>query len=331
VLDGRAFDTDARRLLGALRPDIVVIVTPIHTHAALAERAMLLGAHVLLEKPPVTCLAEHDRLLSAATAAERHCQVGFQAFGSSVVRDLIARVRRGDLGRVERISAVGCWHRGADYYTRSPWAGRRRLGETIVADGALTNPFAHGVALALRLADADDCPVRDVHTEPYHAYPIETDDTISARIVTGTGVPVTVAATLCAADEFEPYVDVHASAGRATVWYTEDRVSVDTGGGPVTATGDRVSLIDDLIDHLHEDPAAGTLCSPLRATRAFTEVLEAVWRGPAARPIPERYLLVSPDGRTIPGVEKAVVAAGEAGVLLSQLDLPWTRQEEPVE
>ena len=328
--DGRVFDTDAERLLGALRPDIAVIATPIHTHAAFAELAMRLGAHVLLEKPPVTAVAEHDRLVSVADSERRHCQVGFQAFGSSVARDLLHRVRTGELGRIERISVVGAWRRDADYYARSAWAGHRRLGDIVVADGALTNPFAHGLALALRLAaPGDGGPIRSVVVEPYHAYPIETDDTISARIETSTGVPVTAAVTLCARQEFEPYVEVFGTGGRATLHYTQDRLRLDTGAGPVQTTGGRIDLIDDLIAHLDDDPAQDVLCSPLRATRTFTEVLEAIQRGPAAQSVPERYVLASTEGRTIVGIEDAVVQAGARGLQFSQLDLDWTRPDFP--
>jgi predicted dehydrogenase len=330
VLRGRTFDTDAQRMLRTCRADIVVIAAPIHTHAELAALAMRSGAHVLLEKPPVTTVAELDRLLAIAAATRRHCQVGFQAFGSSAARDLPGRLAGGQLGAVERISVVGCWRRGADYYSRARWAGRRRLDGIVVADGVLTNPFAHGIALALRLAAtprAAAVPVRDVRVEPYHAYPIETDDTTSARIETGTGVRVTAAATLCAEREYEPYVRIHAQRGQATLWYTEDRLLIEPDGGIREETvGERTALIDDLIAHLDDDPADESLCSPLQAARPFTEVLEAIWRGPQARPIPERYLRLSPYGRTIPGIEDVVAEAGENGRLFSEMDLPWTAE-----
>lgn len=319
------FDTDVTRLLGSVRPDIAVIATPIHTHAELARTALDLGAHVLLEKPPVTSVAEHDDLVARAGAARRHCQVGFQAFGSSVVPETLSLIAQGRIGTVQRISVVGCWNRGTDYYARSAWAGRRRLGGVVVADGAMTNPFAHGVALALRLADPSGArPIRSIRIEPYHAYPIETDDTACARIELDGAAPVTVAVTLCAEREFEPYVLVHGSGGRATVWYTQDRLRLEPRSAqPVTTAGRRVELIDDLIAHLREDPAADVLLSPLRATRTFTAVLEAIQDGPPARPIPGRCQRFAARGRTVPGIEDAVIRCGESGALFSELGLPW--------
>jgi predicted dehydrogenase len=327
LLAGTRFDPDAVRMLERVRPDIAVIATPAHTHWELADRALRLGAHVLLEKPPVTGLADHHRLVALAERTRRHCQVGFQAFGSAVVREVLRRARSGEFGDLRRVSVVGGWSRGADYYSRSDWAGRRTVDGVVVADGALTNPFAHGVALALRLAaPRSDTDIR-VHTEAYHAYPIEGDDTMSARIEPAGGAPVTAAVTLCAEREFEPYVRVFGTEGEATVWYTEDRARIDIGGRREELAGDRIALIDDLVANLAVDPAGDVLCSPLRDTRAFTAVLAAIVAGPAARPIPARCLRITPAGRAIPGVEDAVVAAGERGVLFSDLDLPWAAKE----
>jgi predicted dehydrogenase len=327
LLAGRLFDTDARRLLDRAAADIVVITSPAHTHKALAERAMELGSHVLLEKPPVTSLADHDRLEAVAAWTRRHCQVGFQAFGSSVVQELLRRSLSGELGELRRVSVVGCWSRDAAYFTRAHWAGHRTIDGVVVADGALINPFAHGVALALRLAaPKSDVPVR-VETEAYHAYPIECDDTMSARIEPAGGVPITAAVTLCAGHEFEPYVRVFGTEGHATVWYTEDRARIEVDGRVEELTGDRVALIDDLIANLSNDPAGNALCSPLRDTRSFTSVLAAVVAGPAAQPISPRHLRITPSGRTIPGIEDAVVTAGERGVSFSELGLPWAVEE----
>jgi len=62
----------------------------------------------------------------------------------------------------------------------------------------MTNPFAHGVALALRLADSSGTrPITSARFESFHAYPIETDDTAGARIELEGAAPVTVAVTLC--------------------------------------------------------------------------------------------------------------------------------------
>jgi len=317
---GREFDTDAVRLLEKLRPDIAVISTPIHTHLELAEAALRVGAHLLLEKPPVTSIADYERLLAAVESAGRHCQVGFQAFGSSAVDDVVAKVRGGELGEVERVTMSGLWFRGEDYYSRSPWAGKRRLDGVTVADGVLTNPFAHGVALALRLAGDE---VRSVTVEAYRANDIETDDTACAHVETD-GAPVTVAVTLCADLTEEPFVQIHATGGSATIWYTEDCVYWCSESEEYERVGRRVGLLRDLIAHLDDDPASDVLLCSLRSTRAFTEVLEAIQLGPAPRPIPAEHIRVGEHGRTIRGIEDVVAQCVETGQLFSELgNIPW--------
>ena len=57
-------------LLDALRPDVTIVCTPIHTHADLALAAAAAGSHVLLEKPPTPTLAGFDDL-ARGIAADR--------------------------------------------------------------------------------------------------------------------------------------------------------------------------------------------------------------------------------------------------------------------
>jgi UDP-N-acetyl-2-amino-2-deoxyglucuronate dehydrogenase len=54
---------DHHTLLDRVRPDVVHISTPHHTHAGLAVDALAAGVHVVLEKPVAATLAEADRLL----------------------------------------------------------------------------------------------------------------------------------------------------------------------------------------------------------------------------------------------------------------------------
>jgi hypothetical protein len=43
-------------LLDAVRPEVTIVCTPIHTHADLTRTAAAAGSHVLLEKPPTATL-----------------------------------------------------------------------------------------------------------------------------------------------------------------------------------------------------------------------------------------------------------------------------------
>jgi len=58
--------TDAAVMLGKVRPDVVHVVTPPHTHAALARLCLEAGAHVYVEKPFALTLEDTDSVLALA-------------------------------------------------------------------------------------------------------------------------------------------------------------------------------------------------------------------------------------------------------------------------
>ena len=103
--------------------DIVVIATPLHTHAELASRALRAGADVLLEKPPVVDLASLSELTEVQEATGGLVQVGFQSLGSLALVELRNLISNGGLGRIQAIGAAGSWTRDLRYWKRARWAG----------------------------------------------------------------------------------------------------------------------------------------------------------------------------------------------------------------
>ncbi len=69
------FSTMAEGL--ALRPDLVVIATYADSHADLAIRAMEASAHVFVEKPLATTIADAERVVQVAQATGRKLVVGY--------------------------------------------------------------------------------------------------------------------------------------------------------------------------------------------------------------------------------------------------------------
>ncbi|TDB80759.1 Gfo/Idh/MocA family protein [Micromonospora sp. KC721] len=304
---------DAAALITAVEPDLVVISTPVHNHVDLALLALRAGAHVLLEKPPAPTLDGLARLLAAQRDTGRVCQVGFQAFGSAAVGELTRQIRAGVLGRVRHIGVTGLWWRDDGYWSRSAWAGRRWLDGRTVNDGALTNPFAHGVALALRLdGSGGDQPVGEVELDTYRTRAAQAHDTATARVRTALGTPVTIAVTLCAPQPVEPVIEVFGSAGTAVLHYTEDRLRTPAGD----STHPRTDLLENLLDHL-ADPQVPLLV-PLADTLAFTQVAEAVHRGPAPVPVGQESLA------DLPALTRR---AARTGRLYRELGVDWARAE----
>ncbi|SET45279.1 DUF6807 family protein [Nonomuraea wenchangensis] len=317
---------DLGELIEKTGAEFTVICTPIHTHADLAVTALRAGSHVLLEKPPAPSPDEHRRIAAAVEETGRALQVGFQSLGSAAVPALRELIAGGALGEVRGIGGAGAWERPAAYFTRSAWAGKRRLNGVDVVDGALTNPFAHAVATALALTGSG---VAGIETELYHANPIESDDTSCVRIRLDDGLTITIAVSLCAAERHEPYLVVHGDRGRATLVYTQDQLKVEHADGSVTTTVyERTGLLENLIDHVR---TGAELLVPLARTEAFTQVLDAVRRAPEPLPIAERHQVAERDAagevvrRLLPGIAELTARSADELALYSELDAPWSR------
>ncbi|MFC9245255.1 Gfo/Idh/MocA family protein [Streptomyces sp. NPDC057136] len=324
---------DFGALLDSTGARVAVICTPIQTHTELALTAAARGVHLLLEKPPAATYADYTRMTDGVREAGVACQIGFQSFGSHAVPAIRELVRTGAIGTVRGFGAAGAWVRDDAYYRRAPWAGRRRIGETDVVDGVLTNPLAHAVATALELADsgtADD--VVAVDTQLFRANDIEADDTSCLRITTAGGPPVTVAVTLCAEQAAEPYVIVHGDRGRITFWYKQDRVLVQRAGrGPEEVVHGRTDLLENLVGHLTHGAA---LLVPPHRTGAFMRVVEAVRTAPEPAALPADAWYTEPATattgvrRVVRGIDALVAAGADTLSLFSELGAPWAHPSE---
>jgi predicted dehydrogenase len=325
---GVPLHADLEQALAAVGPvDVVVIAAPIGEHAALAETALRSGADVLLEKPPVASLEDFGRLLETERETGGVVQVGFQSLGSQAL-PMFARNAFG-IGPVARVGAVGAWSRTLGYWSRSPWAGRRRLDGQPVVDGVVTNPLAHAVATGLALVGArtlDD--VASVETDLYRANAIESDDTFGVRIRTSGGEEVTCALSLCARVEREPVLHVEGSHGRARYAYTADRVEVEGENGNRSQVLEREDLLENLLAHRRD---GRPLLVPLASTGAFMRVLGAVAEADEPTPIDPGAVRWEGEGEgrrpVVDDVEHWLERAAATGQTFRELGVPWSRPE----
>ena len=335
-----AVHSDLDELLGGgHQPDVIIVATPIQTHAPLALSVLASSADLYLEKPPVASMSDFIRLQEAAATAGRSVQIGFQSLGSHALIGLEklasgeASAELPSIGSLKGITATGRWVRDRAYYKRSRWAGRRSLGGVDVVDGVATNPLAHAIATALRIAGARTAKdLATVETDLYRANDIEADDTSVIRMRTVDGLPITCALTLCATESVEPYVTLHGTEGTAVFHYTEDRVTVRTEAGEMAHTFGREDLTENLLHHLSHGTA---LLSPLDESGAFMRVLEAIRTAEAPALIPPQYVEWVGVGEqahaVIHGIEEILERAARAHATFSELGLPWARKDATAE
>ncbi|MFI8524315.1 Gfo/Idh/MocA family protein [Promicromonospora sukumoe] len=269
-------------------PDVVVLSTPIHTHLPLARAALEAGIDVLLEKPTTASLAEHAELVAVVERTGRLCQVGFQTFGSHALPAVADMIARGEVGQVTGIGAVGTWVRTTAYWMRSPWAGRRRMGDRAVVDGVVTNPLAHAVASALRVGGArTSTDLAYVNTDLWRANPIEADDTSSLRAVGTDGTRYGFGLTLCAPERTPARVIVQGTNGEIEYEYERDLVRLRTGRVVAEKQYERTGLLENLLRARAGDERL--LCD-VRDTGAFMQVLEAVRTAPDPAPVGDAFV-----------------------------------------
>jgi predicted dehydrogenase len=306
------FSPDLPELIERTGAEVAVIATPIHTHAPLAVAALRAGAHVLLEKPPAPSVEEFERIAAAVAETGLACQVGFQALGSAAISGVADLLGEPVVG----IGVAGAWTRPFSYYTRSAWAGHRRLDGVDVMDGALTNPFAHAVAAALAVAGADDVSsIEGIELELYRTNAIESDDTSSARLRLADGMLIAITVSLCSDRRTEPYLLVHGENRTARLFYAVDEVEVDG----VRTGFDRVDLLGNLLAHVRE---GDELLVPLERTGGFTRLLDAIRLAPDPLPVEERFQRREESRLVLPGIEGLAVRAARELKTLSELGFP---------
>lgn len=328
------FTTLDELLASGPAPDVVILATPIQTHAPLALAALSAGCDVYVEKPPVASMAQFQAMAAAAKSAGKLVQVGFQSLGSLALPAIRTSIESGEIGDVLGLSAQGMWLRTRGYFKRSRWAGKRSLEGTDVVDGVATNALAHAVATGLQMAGAHTvADVASVETDLYRANNTQSDDTSVIRVRTMSGRTLLCALTLCAPEQQNPSVTVHGTLGDITFFYTEDEVVTTT-----TTAGERRETFGrtDLLENLLEARSAGTalLCG-LQDTGAFTSVLEAIRTAEDPQEIPAEHISWEGEGDdahpVVNGIPELIERAAKAQATFAELGVPWARSLPPVQ
>ncbi len=97
---------DSAEMLREAKPELVVIATPVASHAALARAALEACAHVLIEKPMTASVREGEELLEAADKLRRHVFVDHTFVFTGAVSVLRDRVQSAKFGSPLYVDSV---------------------------------------------------------------------------------------------------------------------------------------------------------------------------------------------------------------------------------
>ena len=94
------FEQDIRKVVEDKDIDIVTVATPNHWHALAAIWAMQNGKDVYVEKPVSHNISEGRRIVEVARKTNRICQAGTQSRSSKGMREAMAFLHAGKLGKI---------------------------------------------------------------------------------------------------------------------------------------------------------------------------------------------------------------------------------------
>jgi scyllo-inositol 2-dehydrogenase (NADP+) len=126
--------------------DLVTIITPHNTHAALAVQALKAGRCVVCEKPLAITTAECDRMIAAAKASGTVITTYHNRHWDGCILQAVKTIRSGAIGDVCRIEAhMGRWGQPRDW-----WRSSRKISGGILYDWGV-----HLLEYSLQIIDSD--------------------------------------------------------------------------------------------------------------------------------------------------------------------------------
>jgi len=135
-----AFVKDVRKVVEDKNIDVVSIATPNHWHALMAIWAMQNGKDVYVEKPATHNVHEGAIMTAAARKYGRICQVGTQSRSNPAMKDAVAAVQGGKIGKVELAIGTCYKPRGSIGKVDGPQAPPDRMDYNLWCGPAPTKP-----------------------------------------------------------------------------------------------------------------------------------------------------------------------------------------------
>lgn len=335
---GIAIYSSLREMLAADREriDVVCIPTGIPLHRQMVVAALEAGCNVLVEKPAAGSIQDVDAMLAAERRSGKWCAVGFQHLYRSDIQQVKDWVCQGRLGRIERISAFGCWPRNPDYYGRNGWAGRLAVGDTWVLDSPHNNALAHAVNAMCYLgcdrAGEAVTPV-GIQAELYRANDIESADTVALRMRSAEDVEIFFAVSHCTDQNIDPTFVISAAKGTLEMGYGGG-IQIQWKDGQTERWDmekEETRVLQDVVEVAmgkRERPAC-----PLLVARAHSLCVSGTFESSEIQDIPEevREINAENNGIVVPGMTEIVQRASREAALFSELGVEWAQPGDEID
>ena len=212
--------------------DCVYIALPVGLHAEYTIRALKAGKHVLCEKPMASTSAECEAMIAAAKAANRQLGVAYRVHFEPNNRDVLNRVKSGDLGAMRFISADHGFDADPSWPPHA-WRLTKKLG----GGGSMYDIGIYGLNTSLMMLPEDTVSsVSAVYSTPAGDPRFtEVEGGLEWRLRMASGISVAGSSSYC----WNPYVSRQRYFGEkqsiemkpATTYY-DNRITIEGGGPP---------------------------------------------------------------------------------------------------
>ncbi|MBO7218185.1 MAG: Gfo/Idh/MocA family oxidoreductase [Clostridia bacterium] len=183
------FFNDSDSLINSGLVDAVIVSTPHKFHIDIAEKALLAGLHVLVEKPVDISISKAKQINRIAEKSDKVFAIMFNQRTNPLFKRAREIVKSGALGELKRsVWIITNWYRTQHYYDsgewRATWSGE--------GGGVLLNQAPHQLDLWQWICGMPTELYAVCDIAKYHNIEVEDDVTITARYENrATGVFIT--------------------------------------------------------------------------------------------------------------------------------------------
>jgi predicted dehydrogenase len=211
VPDGLWHET-VEDLLAGEELDFIDICAPPGSHAALIERALAAGLHVLSEKPLVTRVEDAKPLAEAAARMGRVLHTVHNWLEAPICRRISDLINEGAIGEVRSVRWRTLRTQPA-IAVSADGVANWRVDPALAGGGILFDHGWHALYCVMRWAGAPVSVAAKLETRRFHEHPLE--DTASVDLTTAAGVSKVF--LTWAADERSNTIDIGGEQGEIHV------------------------------------------------------------------------------------------------------------------
>ncbi len=208
--------------------DLVIICTPHPNHVEPAVEALEAGAHVLVEKPLASTLADCDRMIAAAKKCRRQLGVISQRRFYPPVLRIKQAIEGGKIGKPVLATVLMLGWRDEAYYRSDPWRGSWKME----GGGVMVNQAPHQLDLFCWLMG----PIEEIYgqwTNLNHPY-IEVEDTALAIVKFKSGAMGNIVLSNSLKPGIYGKIHIHGENGASVGSQTEGGAMFIAGMAPIT-------------------------------------------------------------------------------------------------